>query len=512
MLNMSKLFFLIATLSVFNVPYALSGNVYNITDYGAKGDSVTINTVFIQKAVDDCSLNGGGTVFFPAGIYQSGTICLKDDVHLYLDRGAILLCSTDTSAFPLHKSPMVALRTNMYSLIYAERKKNITISGEGTIIGQGDKPPYHIAHSNQHLSVVRPKIICMVQCENIRVKGITLRNSPSWMQHYLGCSDLFIDGLTVRNRRSSVNNDGIDIDCCKNVCISNCNIDSEDDCIVMKSTSWQMCENITISNCILSSHCNALKCGTETNGGFQNITISNCVIFDTYLSGIALEIVDGGTMNLININNITMNKVNNPLFIKLGNRARPYCKDIVPNIGEMKNIQVTNIQADNVGDFTEEPDLEFSHHNARFKAAAVFIDGLPEKNIGNIVLENFFIGYAGGGTKEDGLSKVPQNPQAYPEYSSYGDVRPSYGFFCRDIEGLRMRNIQVTFEKQDDRPAYQFEAVKQLFMEQVSGDISDVGQPLMRLVQCGDVYLDKGGVAVKKKNIEKDRDTKLHVR
>jgi polygalacturonase len=193
-----------------------------------------------------------------------------------------------------------------------------------------------------------------------------------------------------------VNNDGIDIDCCKNVRIANCNINSEDDAIVLKSTSNKICENITVTGCILSSHCNAIKCGTESSGGFRNITVSNCVVYDTYLSGIALEIVDGGIMDLVNINNITMHRVNNPLFIKLGNRARPFSKNIEPpGIGSMKNIQISNIQADEVGEYIEVPDMEFSHHNARPKAAAVFIDGLPERDIENIYLEDFFINYKG---------------------------------------------------------------------------------------------------------------------
>lgn len=489
-----------------------SGSVYDVTAFGAKGNSVTPDTEAIQQAIDKCSANGGGTVFFPAGTYLSGSICLKNNIHLYLDNGATLLCSTDVSLFPLQKSPMVSLRPNIHSLIYAERKNNITISGGGKIIGQGDRPPYHITHKEQHASIIRPKIICMVQCEHIKIRDITLQNSPSWMQHYLGCNDLLIEGITVVNRRSSINNDGIDIDCCKNVRISNCNINSEDDAIVMKSTSNQMCENITITNCILSSHCNALKCGTESNGGFQNISVSNCVIYDTYLSGIALEIVDGGIMNLVNINNITMNRVNNPLFIKLGNRARTYCKNMeTPGIGEIKNIQISNVQADEVGEFREVPDIEFSHHNARPKAATVFIDGLPEKDISNICMENIFINYEGGGTREDALSEVPRNPKAYPEYSSYGSVRPAYGFYCRNVNRLNLKNIRVTFEKQDDRPAYIFDQISHLSLDHIEGERSCSDQPVIKLVQCGNVYLKKNSGALKKKEVQKDRFSKLFV-
>lgn len=497
---------------VFVSVFSTQAKIYDVTAFGAKGDSVTLNSQAIQHTIDECASNGGGIVYFPAGNYISGTIWLKDNIHLYLESGATFLCSTDVTQFPLQMSKMASLRPNSYSLIYAEGKNNITISGNGTIIGQGDKVPYRILHKDQDDSIVRPKVICMIQCRNIKIKDISLKNSAFWMQHYLACEDLLIDGITVSNRYSSVNNDGIDIDCCRNVSISNCNINSEDDCIVLKSTSNKICENVTISNCVLTSHCNALKCGTESNGGFRNISISNCVIYDTYLSGIALEIVDGGIMNLVNVNNITMHRVNNPVFIKLGNRARPFTENMMaPGIGEMKNIQISNIQADQVGGFREVPDMAFSHHNARPKAAAVFIAGLSEKDICNVTLQNFFINYQGGGTIEDALVEVPENPQAYPEYSSYGHVRPSYGFYCRNVTDLTLKDINVTFEKMDYRPAYIFDQVNHLYMDNINGEKTDDNQPILKLIRCGDSYLKMNPLKMKKKDIEIDRFSKLNI-
>lgn len=488
----------------------LKAQHFVITDYGAVGDGKTICTEFINHAIEACHQNGGGIVYFPAGAYVSGTIFLKDNIHLYLEAGAILICSTDVNQFPYQTSTMVSLVGGGHSLIHAENKKNITISGAGTIDGQGDKSPYHITHKERSAGIMRPRIISMTGCKNVHIKDITLKNSPSWMQHYLACEDLSIDGITVSNRRSSVNNDGIDIDCCRNVRISNCNINSEDDAIVMKSTSGKFCENITISNCVLSSHCNALKCGTESNGGFRNISVSNCVIYDTYLSGIALEIVDGGIMDLVNINNITMYRVNNPLFIKLGNRARPYSKTMEkPGMGEIHNIQITNIQANEVGEYIEEPEMKFSHYNARPLAAGIFIDGLPEKNISNIALSNFVINYKGGGSKEDALVKVPDNPQAYPEYSSYGDIRPAYGFYCRNITHLRLENIQVSFDKPDYRPAYIFDHVDQLYINHIEGEKSVGKHPVVKLVQCSDAFIKMNPFSMKKKDIIMDKKSEL---
>lgn len=483
--------------------------VYEVTTYGARGDSVTLNTTAIQRAIDECAAGGGGTVYFPAGGYMSGTIFLKDNIHLYLEAGASLICSTDITQFPLQTTGMVSLRQSMYCLIYAEKRNNITISGNGAIVGQGDKLPYHIYHKDREADIVRPKVICMIECKHVHIKDITLRDSPNWMQNYLACEDLLIDGITVSNRRSSVNNDGIDIDCCRNVRIANCNIDSEDDAIVLKSTSGRICENVTITNCVLTSHCNAFKCGTESSGGFRNITVSNCVIYDTYLSGIALEEVDGGIMDLVNINNITMNRVNNPLFIKLGDRARPYSKNMAtPGIGEMKNIMITNIQAKEVGEFLEEPEMEFSHYNARAKAAAVFIDGLPDKDINNISLENFYIEYKGGGTREDASAEVPIIPKAYPEYSFYGDVHPAYGFYCRFVNHFILRNIRVAFEKDDYRPAYIFDKVDQLFMENIEGQKAVQNQPVIQLTRCN-AYLKLNPLSMAKTDIKADSSSKL---
>lgn len=505
----NQLFFSI--LIIFTCIFPAHAKVYDITEFGAKGDSVTLNSQAIQHAIDECAANGGGIVYFPEGKYLSGTIWLQNNIHLYLEQGATLIATTDVTQFPLQKSQMASLRPDSYSLIYAEGKTNITISGNGTINGQGNQAPYHILHQDQDAGVVRPKVICMIECKNVNVKDITLKNSAFWMQHYLACEDVLIDGITVSNRYSSVNNDGIDIDCCKNVRIANCNINSEDDCIVLKSTSGKICENVTITNCVLTSHCNALKCGTESNGGFRNISISSCVIYDTYLTGIALEIVDGGIMDLVNINNITMHRVNNPIFIKLGNRARPYSKNIpVTGIGEMRNIQISNIQANEVGEFIETPDLDFSHHNARPKAAAIFITGLAEKDIQNISLENFFINYKGGGTREDALVEVPENPQAYPEYSSYGDIRPAYGFYCRNITKLTLKNIHLTFEKEDYRPAYIFDQVDYLFLDNISGEkIENNDQPVIKIVRSKNSYVKLNPLLMTKGDIKTERCPKL---
>ena len=154
------------------------------------------------------------------------------------------------------------------------------------------------------------------------MRGLTLRNSPMWVQHYLACEGVCIDGIRVEST-CNANNDGIDIDGCERVRIANCDIRSGDDALVLKSTLERPCRNVVVTNCVLSSLCNAFKLGTESNGGFENIVMSNCAIYDTRISGIALELVDGGTLEQVSISNVTMHNTRSAIFIRLGDRARP---------------------------------------------------------------------------------------------------------------------------------------------------------------------------------------------
>ncbi|MGB2806329.1 MAG: glycoside hydrolase family 28 protein, partial [Sedimentisphaerales bacterium] len=321
---------LFTTASVFGAE-----NIYDVRDYGAKPDGKTLSTKSIQKAIDECAKQGGGTVYFPPGTFLSGTIYMKSNVTLRLDTGSTLLGSKNLKDYPPTVQAFRSYTDNYTdkSLIYGEKLQRIAITGNGTIDGQGAafKGPYK----------VRPYMIRIIQCQNVLVKDVTIQNSPMWVQHYLACDDVRIDGITVRSHVNG-NNDGIDIDSCHRVIISNCNVDSQDDAIVLKSTSARSCRNVTVSNCVLRSTCNALKMGTESNGGFQNIVITGCSIYDTHLAGIALEIVDGGTMDRVVISNIAMNGVGAPIFLRLGNRARPFKKDMEkPKIGVMRNVTIS---------------------------------------------------------------------------------------------------------------------------------------------------------------------------
>ena len=267
-----------------------------------------------------CAEAGGGIVSFPAGTYLTGTLFLRSRITCHLEAGAILLGSTDLRDYPAQTPEFRSYTDVNYvdkSLLYAENLRDIAIVGRGTIDGQGEADAYRKKPYKE-----RPYLIRMIECQNVTVKDITLRDSPMWVQHYLACVNVNIDGITVHSIVNQ-NNDGIDIDCCDRVRISNCDIVSGDDAIVLKSTAPRPCQRVTISNCTISSHCNALKCGTESTGGFKDITISNCTVYDTRLGGLALELVDGGILDRVSVSNITMTNTGGAIFIRLGNRVGP---------------------------------------------------------------------------------------------------------------------------------------------------------------------------------------------
>ena len=348
----------------------LTGNAhsteYNIFQFGASKDTSVVQTQAINAAIENCHRQGGGKVIIPSGIYKSGTIFLKDNVELHLESGAYLYASDNYDDFPVQPQASYRSRKDAggwVSLIYAVDAKNISITGKGTIDGKGKGRKGRISGLGGDRNG-RPRNILFISCKDVHVEGITMRNSALWNQHYLNCEDVTIDHIKVYNH-SNGNNDGIDIDGCRRFILSNSIIDSDDDGIVLKSTGTAPCENVIISNCIVSSFANAIKCGTESTGGFKNISISDCIVKPSRHTGerilkstpsgitaISLEIVDGGIMDGVTINNVLIEGTECPLYIRLANRGRQYPDDApVPPVGRMRNIQISNITAYGTGNF-----------------------------------------------------------------------------------------------------------------------------------------------------------------
>jgi len=447
--------------------------LYDIRDYGAKGDGKTMDTAAIQKAIDACSKAGGGTVYLPPRTFLSGTIYFKTGVTLRLAAGCILKGSTNLDDYP-QTIPAFRSYTDNYtekSLIYAENVERVGITGSGIIDGQGAsfEGPYK----------VRPYMIRFIQCRHVTIKDVTIINSPMWVQHYLACDDVRITGITVHSLVNH-NNDGIDIDSCRRVVISDCNITSGDDAIVLKSTSDRVCSEVTVSNCVLSTRCNALKMGTESNGGFKNIVITGCSIYDTRLSGIALETVDGGAMDRIVVSNITMDKVGAPIFVRLGNRARPFKQDMEkPGMGTMRNITISNIEATGAN------------------PTGCAISGLPGAAIENLTLSNIRLSFAGGGTNADAARAIPEKAEGYPEYAMFGKLS-AYGFFCRHVKGLKLLNVQLQLAKADRRHAVVLEDVEDGLIDCLDAESSPGAAEVMKITDVKNVFVrGRDGKAVK---------------
>ncbi len=432
-------------LGVFFTGLVSGTGEYNIKNFGAVSDSTRLSTEAIQTAIDRCNADGGGTVLVPAGWYVTGSLVLKDNVNLNLSKGATLLGSKNYYDYPPRKTGYVALRTRgkTKQLIYAENAGNISITGEGEIDGQGRIFP-NVRTGD--IEYDRPCLIQFINCRKILIENVSLRNSGFWMQHYLGCDELRISGIRVFNH-NNYNNDGIDIDGCRNVIISDSMIDSDDDALCLKSTSGRASENISISNCILSSHCNALKMGTESNTGFRNISISNITIKPsktndskvsgqmTGISGIALEMVDGGILDGVVISNVMIDGTSSPIFIRLGNRARPYSDDmVINNVGTLRNISISNVVAVKAGKY------------------GCSITGIPGYAVENISLNNISIEFEGGGAKNDITREIPEEEKKYPEATMFG-ILPSYGFFIRHASNIHFSNVTLRTTKDDARPA-----------------------------------------------------------
>jgi polygalacturonase len=444
-------------------------STYNVRGFGASGDGTNLDSPAINKAIDACASAGGGTVYFPAGTYLSGSIHLKSHIDLHLAAGAVILgAPQQIKAYDVAepfdgKAYQDEGHTYFHnSLIWGENLTNVSITGQGMINGGGmirsDKP---LDYGN--------KSIVMKSCSSIIIRDVTIFHGGHFAILTTGCDNLTIDNVTIDTDR-----DGIDLDCCRNTTVSNCRINSPfDDGLCPKSTyalgRRVITENLTIVNCQVSGFeegtlldgtmkprregTGRIKFGTESSGGFRNVTVDNCTF--RACRGLALEEVDGGIMENISINNITMMDVwDYPIYITLGRRNR------TPNAtnGILRNISIANVIATGVD-----------------KKSGVQITGLPGLDIEHVRLDNIRITYNGGGTHEQAERQAPELGTGYPEPSKLG-VFPAYGLFARHVKDLELRDIRFDFDKQDLRPAMICDDVDGLeiddFRGQTAPDIS----------------------------------------
>jgi len=448
---------------------AAKANFYNVKDYGAIGDGNNLDSKAINKAIDAASAVGGGTVYLPAGNYLSGSIHLKSNISLFLDQGATIIAAPvsaengydeeETSVNATYQDSGHSHWHN--SLIWGENLHDISILGQGMIWGKGLYNDY--VKDKQSAN----KSIALYLCRNVDIRDISILHGGWFAILATG-----VDNLTISNVKLDTNRDGMDIDCCRNVHVSDCSVNSPyDDGICLKSTFGlgfaRATENVTITNCGVSGFdegsffdgtykrtvtnpVGRIKFGTESNGGFKNITISNCVF--NYCRGLALETVDGALLEDVTITNITMRDIGNaPIFLRLGARMRGPAG--VP-VGELRRVIISNVIAYNV-----EP------------GQGVLISGIPGHNIEEIDLKDIKLYFKGGGTADQAQREVPEMEKGYPEPGSFG-VTPAYGFFVRHAEGLRLENVRVSFLNDDQRPAFIFDDVKGAELRFVKAPVS----------------------------------------
>ena len=390
---------------------------YNVLQQGAVGDGKTLNTQSLQSAIDALHAKGGGQFYFPAGRYLTGSLQLKSNVTLYLEKEAMLLGSTSPYDYPGFSTEKELKVNNDHfdqALIYAEGAENIGITGEGCIDGQGRELALTIdslhhtgelvdKHYNTYRKRpnTRPKLLFMSNCRKVELRKTNFRSGAAWGLSFSLCVDLTIDSLHVENR-AYWNNDGIDISDCKDVRISNCFINSADDGICLKSHNrgaWN--DRVSISNCHIISSASAIKFGTESLGGFKNVTIDNIRIKDTFRSAIAIESVDGA---------------------------------------EIENVKLENIE--------------------------IVCPGRATRGMAYMSVSR--------------LKDVPENEKGYPEFTMFEEL-PSWGFYVRHVKGIQMHNVKLRLQEDDFRPAFVFDRVSDVRLSDISlPENKKAGQVVLR--------------------------------
>ena len=478
--SISVLFFLLLT-----VP-AIGNKQIKITDFGAVPDGKTLNTEAIQQAIDETSKTGGGKIIFPEGIYLCGSIVLQSNVELHLEEGAVLLGSAnpyDYKKIAGVKPVNSSIRDDKPTLafIVAHEVNNISLSGKGTINGQGRElalaidslhhigelvdPKYNYRRMRPH-ETARPKLFRFSKCNNIHISGLNIQDGACWGLSFELCSNLVLDHLTIFSR-DYWNNDGMDITDCRNVRVTNCDVNSADDGICLKSYNPGYAnDSIYIANCTVRSNASAIKFGTASYGGFKNVTIDNIKVFDTFRSAIAIESVDGGDIENIKVSNILAKNTGNAIFIRLGHRdgEQP---------GTIKNIHIKNVKVQvpfgrpDIDYDMRGPEVNFFHNPFPSPIA-----GIPGHKIENVILENIEISYPGRASKGmayiplSRLDQVPEKIKDYPEFSMFGEL-PAWGFYIRHAKGITMKNIRLSLENKDFRPAFVFDNVYGLKLNEI---------------------------------------------
>ena len=457
-----------------------------VSQRGVKGDGVTLNTLRLQQAIDELSQQGGGRLRFPDGCYLTGSLQLRNGVELHLEQGATLLGSSDPTHYTaLQKSQALERNDNsQLALLLADEARQIAISGQGTIDGNGRAlalavdslhhaglridPHYNYKRMRPN-ETARPKLFFFAGCKGIRVQGVTLKSSAAWGLSFDRCEQMLLEDLTVVNR-AYWNNDGIDVTDCRNVIIRRCDIDSADDGICLKSYHADACnDSILVSDCTIRSSASAVKFGSASRGGFRNVEIRRIRVRDTFRSAIAIESVDGALIEHVRVSDIVATQTGNALFIRLGHRSGD-------TPGRIRDVQIRRLWCEvPFGRPDEAYDLRGPEVNFFHNPFPSSITGIPGACVEDVVLEDIEMVCPGRSSKGMAyvplhrLGDVPEQEKEYPEFSMFGEL-PCWALYVRHVRGLQLRRLRLTLRDEEFRPALVLDDVEGDRLEQVESN------------------------------------------